>query len=473
VHIRIAGSGLLLLSTLGLAACSPAPIADAAPDSTLDARADTAADRSTDIASESQPDSAPDVVDMDVATDVLDDIAVDSPPDSLPDSAPDAIVEAGVPYAFADFIGCTTNADCPAGTGECVTMVSLANAGDAGASVVSVASIFPGRSRPGVCSRDCTSDPGACGSLLQPVGEDASARAYTCQVVHAAASPYPTPRPAFPFSVSAAQMAAGVPFAALCRPSFGADERGVQSFCQSCTSATCATGVCWSFSADAAVTGADTGQCLPSCGAGSSCPSGFTCRPSGAQSYCFPAVGTCGSCADRDGDGRGVGHCSSRAVDCDDNRAATFYGATDACGPEDRNCDGSINVADTPGCTSYYRDEDNDGYGTGSAQCLCEASGLIRALRGGDCADTDGERYPGSGFTRPAPVDMNCDGNVQHVWTTIAFCETLSCFATGLGTDGWNAFAGGDVACGVVGQWGGCLGMGRACAFSARTQQCF
>jgi hypothetical protein len=53
-------------------------------------------------------------------------------------------------------------------------------------------------------------------------------------------------------------------------------------------------------------------------------------------------------------------------------------------------CDGvDATACNDPGTMTYYRDDDNDGYGTGQPQALCAASGAIRATVAGDCADSD------------------------------------------------------------------------------------
>jgi hypothetical protein len=474
MRTRTVGSYLFVLAALGGTACgvAPAPTPDATPDATRDANTDIGAD----VRADATPDATLDATSMDAAPDAAIDAA--------PDAAIDAAIDSGPPSLFTDYLGCRTNADCPAGTGECITSVTLGLAAlsgdagvdagdDAGARVVSVGTLFPGRATPGVCARDCTLDARVCETLAHAGGEDAGALPYVCQVVAVGESPYPSPAPAFPFAVSSEAMAAGVPFAALCRPRFGADSASAQRYCASCTSsASCGDGACWSFRSNGPVSGGAQGHCMPPCGLGSSCPSGSVCRESAGRSYCFPTVETCGACRDVDLDGRGVGHCAARAVDCDDRDPLAYFGATDACGASDRNCNGAINENDAPGCTAYYVDQDGDSWGEGSARCTCGPSGLWTATRVGDCDGSNRLAYPASVEWSTSRTDMNCDLVYTRRYTGIAYCDPITCLTLGTGVVGWNLFTGAEPQCGESGQWGGCDAVTRLCTFGPRTQQC-
>ncbi|MCB9737283.1 MAG: PQQ-binding-like beta-propeller repeat protein [Deltaproteobacteria bacterium] len=135
------------------------------------------------------------------------------------------------------------------------------------------------------------------------------------------------------------------------------------------------------------------------------------------------AIGCQSFYVDVDGDGWGTGAaqclCSAqgtrratKAGDCADDVAAQNPGKPELCSTVgvDDDCDGATDEANATGCTDYYLDADSDTYGvTLSRQCLCAASGSVKATRGGDCND-------GSNVVHPARaevcngVDDDCDG---------------------------------------------------------------
>ena len=51
------------------------------------------------------------------------------------------------------------------------------------------------------------------------------------------------------------------------------------------------------------------------------------------------------------------------STDCNDDDASIHPGATESCNGKDDNCDNQTDEEDAAGCTTYYRDNDNDGYG--------------------------------------------------------------------------------------------------------------
>jgi hypothetical protein len=127
--------------------------------------------------------------------------------------------------------------------------------------------------------------------------------------------------------------------------------------------------------------------------------------------------------ADTDGDGLGDpcdddddGDGYTAGVDCDDLDPAVNPGAREVCdaGDVDEDCDGRSDDADpdTFGTgTTWYGDEDGDGYGTlALVVVLCDgATGL--ATSDGDCDDTDASVSPGDPeVCDPQDVDEDCDG---------------------------------------------------------------
>jgi len=95
--------------------------------------------------------------------------------------------------------------------------------------------------------------------------------------------------------------------------------------------------------------------------------------------------------SDADGDGY------SPPDDCNDNDFNVHPNATEFCNGIDDDCDNQTDERDASGCTVYYRDSDNDGYGLrGDTRCLCSSSGAYRTTQGGDCDDTRSTVNPGA-----------------------------------------------------------------------------
>lgn len=107
---------------------------------------------------------------------------------------------------------------------------------------------------------------------------------------------------------------------------------------------------------------------------------------------------------DADGDGVGAGE------DCDDQDAAVFPGAEEACDGLDNDCD---SATDEGLLLSFYADSDADGFGDpGQALQECEApSGYVEDDQ--DCADDDAQIYPGATEVCDG-VDNNCDNEIDE-----------------------------------------------------------
>ena len=269
---------------------------------------------------------------------------------------------------------CRTLSDCYANNGGCLKTVTLNRAETFAGGTRTAVPIqeVPGfeavPAGSGVCSYDCTQSAEACPTRFQ-IGANSDPAPWTCQVVYASDSPYQRPDgAALPLAQLplGSELAAGVPFAAICRPPFERTETTSPDFCGTCSAADgqeCLAGsVCLSDHAvgvDAA--GADSGHCMLPCGSASDCQFGFTCRAlaadevalagAGTGSFCMAEMGSCGKCTDRDGDGRGVGACAGNTasqVDCDDANPLFYYDSSDMrhafpdfCGPDvDANCNG-------------------------------------------------------------------------------------------------------------------------------------
>ncbi|MBL6974462.1 MAG: thrombospondin type 3 repeat-containing protein [Deltaproteobacteria bacterium] len=115
-----------------------------------------------------------------------------------------------------------------------------------------------------------------------------------------------------------------------------------------------------------------------------------------------------GNACDPDDDNDG----SLDGTDCEPLNAAVFPGAQEVCNGIDDNC---VNGADEEGasaCGTWHYDADDDGYGTSDTKCLCNASGLYRADKAGDCKDTAAEINPGA-TEKCNGIDDNCDSLID------------------------------------------------------------
>jgi hypothetical protein len=271
---------------------------------------------------------------------------------------------------LSDYRRCFNDIDCPVGLGVCVREVSLNRANPDGSDTVAMSDIFPSlQDGEGLCTLDCTNNVQVCGALSVN-GTSDDPIPHTCQLVVLGDAVYPEVAPAFPFDdqLDPAEQAAGQPFGAICRPPFALDPAVGDSFCAPCEGpGSCgADSICWSLLDQAAAVEGEAGTCLSVCAADGSCPLGFACDVTGAdsRSYCRPALGTCTNCQDVDGDGYGAGLCGPDASittdDCDDRNPDAYFEPTDTqhafpdfCGAQDFNCNGLSDAAEQVGTEEY------------------------------------------------------------------------------------------------------------------------
>ena len=312
---------------------------------------------------------------------------------------------------------CNTNLDCPNGMGSCQTAITLNRLSEGSAAITVPIKTVPGfgvipANKAGVCSLGCTDHPEICSTGLK-VGADSTP--WSCQLVYAGSSPYPAT--GLPFVPDAAELAAGPAYGSICRPPFERAAAYSPDFCDSCSasdkcenSSACIDDAFYSDEA------ADqrTGHCLVACNAtaANACPTGFSCRIPGTGesqlgspkegTFCFPTLGSCTSCLDRDGDGVGVGGCTAAggasAVDCNDTDAEIYFDGAEpdhafpgSCGPNlDANCNGigddkeQIGVTDEDGNLIYGAEHcgscfsacgGSEGVGDAASHRFCEVIG--------------------------------------------------------------------------------------------------
>ncbi|MFM7202590.1 MAG: MopE-related protein [Myxococcota bacterium] len=99
----------------------------------------------------------------------------------------------------------------------------------------------------------------------------------------------------------------------------------------------------------------------------------------------------------------------SNSTDCDDSRAGVYPGAQEFCDGLDNDCDLSI---DEGVKTTFYQDNDGDGYGsTVTTEACTLPSGY--ATVGGDCNDSSSSVKPGASESCNN-IDDNCNGTIDE-----------------------------------------------------------
>ncbi len=273
-----------------------------------------------------------------------------------------------------DYRICDDDEDCPVGLGSCVKSLAYNRPLPSGQARVDVSDIFAdvaaGR---GVCSEACTNDPAACAPLSFN-GLTPDPKPHVCQIVSLGPSPYPEQNPpALPFAdtLDTDELAAGQPFASICRPPFELDpavDDGLCSVCQDGQTPCLGSAVCYDLLREQAATDGNSGMCLAPCGT-QGCPQGFACTAVAGTDVCMPEAQTCTVCLDLDADGKGAGRCGADAnqpvteVDCDDRNSNAYYDVitpTHAfpahCGSFDYNCNGLSDDAEQIGTLQFGGD---------------------------------------------------------------------------------------------------------------------
>ncbi len=193
---------------------------------------------------------------------------------------------------------------------------------------------------------------------------------------------------------------------------------------------------------------------------------------------------------DADGDGYGttsrtLTQCAQPAgyvrdsTDCNDASSSAHPGGTEVCDYLDNDCDGSTDPLNSGGCTTYYYDQDGDGYGRdGVSICACAATGSYNTTNHTDCYDTNANAHPSAGTYQTTSrgdgsYDYNCDSTETKEYTTNYSClgALYVCLSW---TNGWQSST--DPSCGSAATYEtGCSAGFTSCSgssSSSKTQAC-
>lgn len=98
---------------------------------------------------------------------------------------------------------------------------------------------------------------------------------------------------------------------------------------------------------------------------------------------------------------------------CDPCPYSAGPGAVEICNGYDDNCDDIIDPPDTIGCSEYYLDKDQDGWGSSEKMCLCHTIVPYTATQQGDCDEQDPDVNPAA-IEECNGTDDNCDGQTDE-----------------------------------------------------------
>ena len=106
---------------------------------------------------------------------------------------------------------------------------------------------------------------------------------------------------------------------------------------------------------------------------------------------------------------------AGKVGDCNDVVAVINPGAAEVCNGLDDNCDGVMDPEGASGCTDWFADRDEDGWGVlYDNRCLCRAGDVYTTKEVGDCDDGDYHVNPDQQEGCDNFVDEDCDGMINE-----------------------------------------------------------
>ncbi|MFM7203266.1 MAG: MopE-related protein [Myxococcota bacterium] len=135
-----------------------------------------------------------------------------------------------------------------------------------------------------------------------------------------------------------------------------------------------------------------------------------------------------------DSDNDGVRACAQNGnpADCNDNDASIKPGLSETCDNKDNNCDGTV---DEGVKTTYYSDNDNDGYGNGSSPQAACTQPAQTSTSSNDCNDNEGDINPGASEVCDT-FDNDCDGLIDDADSSVSGQST---YYTDVDGDGYGS----------------------------------
>ncbi len=105
---------------------------------------------------------------------------------------------------------------------------------------------------------------------------------------------------------------------------------------------------------------------------------------------------------------------TTQAGDCNDLLFGVHPGAPETCNNLDDDCDGQMDEGSPADCTTFYVDNDGDGYGSSNdKKCACQPVGNYDSAIGGDCNDQNVAIYPNATEFCNG-IDDNCNAKTDE-----------------------------------------------------------